>query len=119
MHTVNVITMAAPVFSTELTSEHKAAKQTHPLTEQICGLDDPHIPRDRAATKAVVMLLAHRTAAWSSSTPPLEIAPKQTAATAARKPTTVAWTCTVHHVPSLSSDQSVETCSAAYAEDVT
>lgn len=39
------------------------------------------------------MLLAHRTAAWSSSTPPLEIAPKHTAATAARKPTTVAWTC--------------------------
>lgn len=49
-----------------------------------------HLPKERAATKAVVMLLAQRTAAWSSSIPPLEIAPKHTAATAARKPTTVA-----------------------------
>lgn len=49
-----------------------------------------YLPRERAATKAVVMLLAQRTAAWSSSTPPLEMAPKHTAATAARKPTTVA-----------------------------
>lgn len=50
-------------------------------------------PKDRAAKKAVVMLLAHSTAAWSSSTPPLDTAPKQIAATAARNPTTVAWTC--------------------------
>lgn len=49
-----------------------------------------YLPKERAATKAVVMLLAQRTAAWSSSNPPLEIAPKHTAATAARKPTTVA-----------------------------
>lgn len=51
------------------------------------------LPSDRAATKAVVMLLAHRMAAWSSSTPPRERAPRHTAASAARKPTTVAWTC--------------------------
>lgn len=51
-----------------------------------------HLPKERAATKAVVILLAHRTAAWSNSTPPLEMAPKQMAAIAARKPTTVAWT---------------------------
>lgn len=49
-----------------------------------------YLPKERAATKAVVMLLAQRTAAWSSSTPPLENDPKHTAATAARKPTTVA-----------------------------
>lgn len=42
--------------------------------------------------KAVVTLLAHSTAAWLSSTEPLEMAPRITAATAARSPTTVAWT---------------------------
>lgn len=47
-------------------------------------------PKERAATKAVVMLLAQRTATWSSSIPPLETAPKHMAAIAARKPTTVA-----------------------------
>lgn len=51
-----------------------------------------HLPSDSAATKAVVMLLAQRMEAWSSSTPPREMAPKHTAARAARKPTTVAWT---------------------------
>lgn len=51
-----------------------------------------HSPRDRAAMKAVVTLLAHSTAAWLSSTEPLEMAPRITAATAARSPTTVAWT---------------------------
>lgn len=49
-----------------------------------------HLPKKRAATKAVVILLAQRTAARSNSTPPLEKAPKPMAATAARKPTTVA-----------------------------
>lgn len=41
---------------------------------------------------AVVTLLAQRTAAWSSSIPPLDTAPRATAARAARNPTTVAWT---------------------------
>ncbi|TNN29890.1 hypothetical protein EYF80_059959 [Liparis tanakae] len=41
------------------------------------------------------MLLAQSTAAWSSSTPPRENEPRNTAATAARKPTTVA----AHHGP--------------------
>lgn len=50
-------------------------------------------PRESAAMKAVVTLLAHSTAAWLSSTEPLEMAPRMTAATAARSPTTVAWTC--------------------------
>lgn len=49
-------------------------------------------PKESAATKAVVTLLAHSTAAWSNSTPPREKAPSTTAANAARKPTTVAWT---------------------------
>lgn len=49
-------------------------------------------PKERAATKAVIILLAQRTAAWPKSTYPLEMAPKPMAATAARKPTTVAWT---------------------------
>lgn len=49
-------------------------------------------PRESAAMKAVVTLLAHSTAAWLSSTEPLEMAPRITAATAARSPTTVAWT---------------------------
>lgn len=57
-----------------------------------------HLPSDRAATKAVVMLLAQRMAAWSSSTPPREMAPKHTAARAARKPTTVAWTWSGKHI---------------------
>lgn len=48
------------------------------------------VPKDRAATNAVVTLLAHRTAAWSSSIPPLDRAPSPTAARAARIPTTVA-----------------------------
>lgn len=60
---------------------------------QIKNIPKAYLPKDRAATKAVVILLAHRTAACSSSMPPLEIAPKQIAATAARNPTTVAWTC--------------------------
>lgn len=51
-----------------------------------------HSPRESAAMKAVVTLLAHSTAAWLSSTEPLEMAPRITAATAARSPTTVAWT---------------------------
>lgn len=51
-------------------------------------------PRDSAAMKAVVTLLAHRTAAWVTSTLPLVRPPRPTAATAARKPTTVAWTWT-------------------------
>lgn len=49
-------------------------------------------PKDSAAMKAVVTLLAHRTAAWVTSTLPLVRPPRTTAATAARKPTTVAWT---------------------------
>lgn len=49
-------------------------------------------PRDSAAMKAVVTLLAHRTAAWVTSTLPLVRPPRPTAATAARNPTTVAWT---------------------------
>lgn len=63
------------------------------MNAETCALGDGvpgYLPSDRAATKAVVMLLAHRMAAWSSSTPPREMAPKHTAATAARKPTTVA-----------------------------
>lgn len=47
-------------------------------------------PRDSAAMKAVVTPLAHRMAAWITSTLPLVRAPRPTAATAARKPTTVA-----------------------------
>lgn len=43
--------------------------------------------------KAVVTLLAHRIAAWLISTFPLDRLPRMMAATAARKPTTVAWTC--------------------------
>lgn len=40
--------------------------------------------------KAVVTLLAHRMAAWLKSTLPLVRLPRMIAATAARKPTTVA-----------------------------
>lgn len=50
------------------------------------------LPRDSAAMKAVLTLLTHRTAAWVTSTLPLVRPPRPTAATAARKPTTVAWT---------------------------
>lgn len=50
-------------------------------------------PKVSAATKAVVTLLAHRIAAWVMSTFPLVRLPRKMAATAARKPTTVAWTC--------------------------
>lgn len=49
-------------------------------------------PRDSAAMKAVLTLLAHRMTAWITSTFPLVRNPRPTAATAARKPTTVAWT---------------------------
>lgn len=54
-------------------------------------------PRDSAAMKAVVTLLAHSTAAWVMSTVPLVKTPRMTAAMAARKPTTVAWTWERQH----------------------
>lgn len=66
----------------------------HPPPES-CMVDlkeQKHSPRESAAMKAVVTLLAHSTAAWLSSTEPLEMAPRITAATAASSPTTVAWT---------------------------
>lgn len=64
-------------------------------------------PRTKAAINAVVRLLAHNTTAWFSSKYPLESAPRRIAATAARRPITVACTCQAETMKNITSQEPV------------